>query len=96
MFSNTDSFGKTFVIWKLRARPRRLMSCGGEAGDVLAVQFDVAGREREAAADQVEQRRLAGAVRADHGVAFALLDGEVHAVDDRGLAEALADVLEFE
>ena len=30
-------------------------------------------REREAAADQVEQRRLAGAVRTDDGVAFAWL-----------------------
>jgi hypothetical protein len=51
---------------------------------------------REAAADQVEEGRLAGTVRADHRVALALLDGEVHAVDDGGLAEALADVAQFE
>ena len=46
-------------------------------------------RRREAAADQVEQRRLAGAVRADDRVPLALGTVEVDAADDLRRAETL-------
>src|SRR5690606_19716479 len=50
----------------------------------------------QAPADEVEQRGLAGAVRADHGDALPLLHRQVGAADDLGAPEALAQVLQFE
>jgi hypothetical protein len=44
--------------------------------------------------EQVEQRSLAGAVRADDGVAFALRDVEADAADDLEVAERLGDIAE--
>ena len=79
---------KMLVIWKLRARPRRLISYGLQAVDALAVEQDLAAGRPEAAADEIEERRLAGAVRADDRDALARRDGEVGAADDLGLAEA--------
>ena len=65
-FSNTVSRGKIEVIWKLRDRPSRLIRCGGRPIDARrrSVRSSPDG-DREAAADQVEQRGLARAVRAD-------------------------------
>jgi hypothetical protein len=62
--------------------------------DPDVVEQDRAGGEVETAADQVEQRSLAGAVRADDGVAFALRDVEADAADDLEVAERLADIAE--
>ncbi len=42
------------------------------AGDVDAVEHDLAGIRREHAVDQIEQRRFAGAVRPDQTEDFAL------------------------
>src|SRR3546814_15438924 len=67
---------------------------GLQPGDVLAVQRDAAGRDREAAGDEVEQRRLAGAIRADDSVAFVAAHDEGDAADDRRVAEVLAHVIE--
>ena len=78
------------MIWKLRDRPSRLIRCGGRPSMPLAVQPDLAGGDRKAAADQVEQRGLAGAVRADDRVALAARDVEADAADDLGRAETLA------
>src|SRR5207249_4596472 len=69
---------------------------GLRARDFLAVEPDRAPRWRETAADQVEQRRLAGAVGADERVALARRDIEGHAADDRRRAELLVDVAELE
>ncbi len=65
-------------------------------GDLLAPQADRARRRRELPAHQVEERRLAGAVRADDGVPLALRDTERDAADDRRRAEALAHVAQLE
>ncbi len=43
----------------------------GQAGDVLAAEGDGAGIQRHLAGDLADQRRLAGAVRADDGVELA-------------------------
>ena len=59
-----------------------------QAVDALAVEQDLAAGRAEAAADEVEQGRLAGAVRADDRDALARRDREVGAADDLGLAEA--------
>src|SRR4051812_37405560 len=53
-----------------------------QPGDLFAVQQNTAGADREAAADQIVERRLAGAVGADDGMALALLDPEVDTIDD--------------
>ena len=46
--------------------------------------------------DVLEQDALAGARGAEQGQGLAVLDGEVHAVEDDLLAEALLDALEFD
>mmetsp|Transcript_54949 Transcript_54949/g.134445 ORF Transcript_54949/g.134445 Transcript_54949/m.134445 type:complete len:227 (-) Transcript_54949:147-827(-) len=66
------------------------------AVDALAVQMDLARGGRKAAADQVEQRALAGAVGPDDGDALAGLHGQLGAADDLALAEVLAQVAQFE
>src|SRR5713226_6107498 len=43
-------------------------------------------------ADQIDQRGLAGAIRAHEREKFALVDDEVHVVAGAGLAELLAEV----
>ena len=61
------------VLERLRdAEPHALVL--GDAGDVAAVEADVAGRHRLRAQDQLEQRALAGAVGADQPVPRARLD----------------------
>ncbi len=48
------------------------------------------------AADQVEQGRFAGAVRADQRVALALRDGQIDVADHLGDAEGLLDAAQFD
>src|SRR5690606_39190278 len=69
---------------------------GLEPGDVLAVKQNLSAGEREAARNQVEQRRLAGTVRPDDGVAFAPGHIQADATDDRRDAERLVDVPQCE
>ena len=61
----------------------------GERGDVVAVEEDGPGGRLENAGEQVDQRRLAGAVRPDQGVAGAALELERDVVGRRQAAEAL-------
>ena len=66
------------------------------AGDVLAIQPDLAGIRREQPGDDVEQGRLAGAVRADQAGDRAARDLKraiIHRVD---AAETLADMLDLD
>ena len=79
------------MIWKLRDSPSRLIRCGGNRIYPLAVQLDFARGDREPAADQVEQRRLAGTVRTDDAMPLARRDFEVDAANDLGRPEVLAD-----
>ena len=74
--------------------PRRQMRSGASAVDALAGEGDAAGIGREGAGDQVEQRGLAGAVRADHREDRALRHLEADAVDRDQAAEALADIVD--
>src|SRR3569623_1268229 len=69
---------------------------GPQARDQIAIQLHLARGRRDVAADQVERRRLAGAVRADDGVALALGDAEVEVPDDADIAEALFDRTDFD
>ena len=77
-----------------RSRPgtsaRAPRACAGTAGvPVMSTPSSStrAGRRPEQARDEVEQRRLAGPVRADHGEQFALADLEPDIGDDRCAAD---------
>ena len=71
----------------MRRRPFLMRSCGGSVGDVLAEEMDPPGGGREVAGDGVEQRRLAGAVRAEDGVLLAGGDAQRDVVDGAQGAE---------
>ena len=64
----------------------------GRGGDVVALEQDLAAVGLEMRADQIDERCLAGAVRADQRKELALVDDEVHAVAGAGLAELLAKI----
>ena len=83
-------------VWNVRAIPRPRDLVRLEAGDALAVEDDVATGRLVDARDQVEQRRLAGAVRADHADDLAPVDVEIEIVDDLEAAEGHRDALQIE
>src|SRR6202030_2373704 len=66
------------------------------AGDVDAVKGDAAGIRREHTVDEIEQGRLAGAVRPDQSKDFALAHCEAEIMYGEQPAETLADAVEFE
>src|SRR3954453_4397393 len=66
------------------------------AGDVAAVEENPAAARRKLAGEQVEERGLAGAVRADDGMQRAGLDAQVHRVDRGEGAERLWQLARFE
>ena len=68
--------------------PRAASCLGREAGDVAAVEPDRAGVGPVEPGDEIEQRRLAGAVRADDADELALGDVEIDAIDGGQAAEA--------
>src|SRR5690606_34962626 len=67
-----------------------------KAGNPRSPQSDLARSRREHAGDDVEQRRLAGAVRADEGVPLARRDRQVDVIHYPQFAEGLADTYELE
>ena len=91
-FSKTESLGKMLVIWKLRDRPRRLISngCSPSMGSPCRRTSPEVGRKRPLV--RLKQGRFAGAVRADDRMSLAARDLERDAADDLGRAEALAQV----
>jgi hypothetical protein len=64
------------------------------AGDLATLEADRPRVRREGAREHVEDRALAGAVRADQAEDLALLDPERHAVDGGEAAEALRETLD--
>ena len=67
-----------------------------EPADPLAVEQDLAVGRRQERGDQLEQRALAGAVRADHREDLAVRDLEADVVDRDQAAEALGQMLDAE
>jgi hypothetical protein len=67
-----------------------------EPDDVPPVEEDVAAVGRVDPGDEVEERRLPGAVGADHAHDLALVDPEVEPVDHLQPSEGLAHALELE
>ena len=89
--------GKRLYAWKtipilrlirLTSTPRR--------GDLLALDDDAAGVDRLEQVHAAQERRLAGAGRADQADDLVLGDGEVDAAKHLVLAERLAHALEDE
>src|SRR5439155_4977052 len=76
------------------AAPANLMR--GEPGDLAALEADRAGARRQGAGDQVEDRRLARAVRSNEAEDLAWLDRERHAIDREKPAEPLRKTGDFE
>src|SRR5262249_37685083 len=62
---------------------------GARAGDVAPLVDDAAARRLEEVRQQVEARRLPGAVRADESVDAAAIDLEVHVLDSDETLELL-------
>src|SRR5882724_139979 len=90
---------------ELRKYFRDLEGAGHAEGDALfrhvrsdvgAVEENAAGGRPEQAAEQVEDRRLAGAVRADDGLEDADLGGERQVVHRHQISETLAQAAELE
>jgi hypothetical protein len=73
--------------------PRHLV--GAQAGDVAPVEQYPARGRGDGAADQVEERGLAGAVRPDDGVDRAACELDADVVDGRQAAEALGERIDF-
>ena len=80
--------GPNVQVHRLRQRLRELCD------DEVALLRDLAAVRLELARDQLEGRRLAGAVAADQAHALAGFDGELGLVEDPELAEIQRDVIE--
>ncbi len=91
MLSSTERPGKRRVFWYVRARPELGPDPRGQMGHVLPRHLDRPGGRREVARDEVEERRLAGAVRAEDGTALAVRDVEIDVAHGLNAAEAPAD-----
>jgi hypothetical protein len=78
------------------ADPEPRVVVAGEPRHVAPVEDDRARVDAERARDQVQDRRLAGPVRADDPERLTLLEREVEALNRPQRAEGLGDVAEVE
>ena len=95
-FCSTVRSGKISGVWNTRTTPIWLISCGSLAGEHLAVEDHGPGVGREPADEDIEQGRLAGAVRPDDGVGRAFLDLQVDVGQRMEAAEVLVHVGDVE
>ncbi len=80
-----------------RARQaQRAAAIGRQMRDVAAGHGNTAGVRREMSRELADQRRLAGAVRADDGVQLALRDIERDMVGSKDAAEAAHQLVDVE
>ena len=89
--SRTVRVRNSATFWKVRPMPRPAMRWRGIPVSDRPSNSDVASRVAVDAADAVEQRGLAGAVRADQAADLAVADVEGHAVQRDHAAEAHLD-----
>ena len=95
-FSSTVRRGKSARFWNVRAMPRRAMPWAGTSSRSVPSKRTLAARRLVDAADDVEQRRLAGAVRPDQPTDLAGLDREGQLVQRHDAAEAHAHLADVE
>ena len=79
-FSRTVRSSNSSVLCQVRARPRRARTCGGIPVRSRPSSSTLPGVPDEAG-DRVDERRLAGAVRADEADQLALRDLEIDVLD---------------
>ena len=89
-FSSAVICENSRMFWNVRPIPSFVIACGGWPDDLGAVEEDRARRRLVDAREQVEERRLARAVRADERDDRAARDGEVDVVGRDEAAELLA------
>jgi len=77
MLSKTVRVRNRALIWKVRPIPRWTRLSSGSPSDFMAVEEDRAGARLNAAGDQVDEGRLAGAVGTDQGAALAARKREI-------------------
>ena len=90
-FSSAVMFWKRRMFWNVRPMPRAVIACGGLPVTSSPRNVIVPGGRLVDAGEHVEERRLAGAVRADQRDDLAARHGEVDVVDGDEAAELLAD-----
>ena len=91
-FSSTDIDVNRLMFWNVRAIPRSTMRYAGVCEQRLAVELELAVVRRVEAGDDVERRRLAGAVRPDQARDLPRLDVERDAVEGDDAPEAQGDL----
>ena len=96
MFSRTESSGATYVSWKTVTMPARCAASGSGGAQRLALPAQVAGVGRQDAAEDLDQRALAGSVLAREGVDLAAAHGEVGALQRARLAERAMEVADLQ
>ena len=92
-FSSSVIDGNRARFWNVRAMPRLAMPWAGTASRSRAVEVHRARGRVVDPADDVEHRRLAGAVGPDQAADLALVDREGEPVERDDAAEAHRDVL---
>ena len=96
-FSFTVMFRNSRSVWNVRATPRCVILCGEQADERLRPSSRMSPAIGLVdAGDQVEERRLAGAVRPDHADDLALVDVQVEVVDHLQAAERHRDPRQLE
>ena len=95
-FSATGRSNSRLVIWNERATPAASMRYGRRAGAFDALDEHGAGLRPQRAGDEIEQGRLAGAVRPDDGGDAIARGGEADAVDGAQAAEADREIARLE
>ena len=89
----TGSSGNTFETWNVRPSPSLRPPVGGRSVTSPPSSRDASGRRPAAPREQVEQRRLAGAVRPDHPEELACGDVERDIGDDGRAADVKPELL---
>ena len=96
MLSATDRSGISDSSWKMQAMPAALAAAGEANDDRRAVEQHAALVGRDDAGHDLDQRRFAGAVLAEHGVDAAGLDRQVGVLQRAHAAVALGHALHAE
>ena len=93
MFSSTVSPRKNWLIWKVRASPRRARSACAQPVMSWPSSSTRPAVRRQHASDQVDERRLARAVRPDQRMPRAALEREIDVAGDMQRAERAVELV---
>ena len=91
-FSSSVIVGNSARFWNVRAMPSAAIPCAGTSSRSWPSKSHTSGGRLVDAADDVEHRRLAGAVRTDQPADLTVLDREAQAVQRNDAPEAHGDL----